>query len=336
MIPLRPELFEFAEPQSVCRLSCTCKTLRGDVRDAKPWGLLARAQLQPPKPRDEADALARVRSHVRRRLLAKALPTTLRALEGLTMQQAIAREAPAEVAFTPDAFSDFTYFVRLTDGERLIFEGDFGVNRESDEEGLVLHLSPRHANLKWMGRADRLHQEHVKIALVAVRDHDQAMVSLSHLNICYASHGGERTYGFSVFGVIRGLAASARSNLQLDALLSVTQDGYVNGLELRPEHVVNPPGDYEPDIGPCDESLFQYLLTYLAGIHNPTARAFVLARIESWLVVAERWAGWDDLEALAEDLAYMEEKIGEGYWGYVSQAKALRVELGMDVTSDEE
>ena len=58
MILLRPELFEFAEPQSVCRLSCTCKTLRSDVRDAKPWGLLARAQLQPPQPRDAAAALA--------------------------------------------------------------------------------------------------------------------------------------------------------------------------------------------------------------------------------------------------------------------------------------
>ncbi len=340
MIPIRPELFEFAEPQSVCRLSCTCKTLRSDVRDAKPWGLLARAQLQPPKPRDEADALARVRSHVRRRLLAKALPTTLRALEGLTLQQAIARETPAPVAFTPDRFSDFTFFLRLTDGERLIFEGDFGVSHvshQSDEEGLVLHLSPRHANLKWMGRADELQQEHVKIALVAVRDHDQAMVSLSHLNICYAAHGRERIYGFSVFGVIRGLAASARSNLQLDALLSVTQDGYVNGLELRPEHHVDTHGAMEADdIGPCDESLFQYLLTYLAGIHNPTARAFVLARIESWFVEAEREMGWGDLQRLAADLAEMEEKIGEGYWGYVSRAKALRVELGMDVTSDEE
>ena len=340
MIPLRPELFSFADPKSVCRLSCTCKTLRSDVRDAKPWGLLAQAQLPPPKPRDEADALARVRSYVRRRLLAKALPTTLRTLEGLTLQQAIARETPAPVAFTPDAFSDFTFFLRLTDGERLIFEGDFGVSRQSDEEGLALHLSPRHANLKWMGKADGLEQEHVKIALVAVRDHDQAMVSLSHLNFIpgspYTSAGGETMYCFGVFGVIRGLARTARSHLELEAYVSVTQDGYVNGLELRPQCVVCPHGDCDPDIYSCDESLFQYLLTYLAGIHNPTTRAFVLARIESWLVGAEREAGWDNLDALAADLAYMEEKIGEGYRGYVSQAKALRVELGMDVTSDEE
>ena len=340
MIPLRPELFSFADPKSVCRLSCTCKTLRSDVRDAKPWGLLARAQLQPPKPRDEADALARVRSHVRRRLLAKALPPTRRVLEGLTLQQAIAREAPGEVEFHLDEFVDFTYFVRLTDGESLIFEGDFGVNGQSDEEELVLRLSPRHANLKWMGKADGLEQERVKIALVAVRDHDQAMVSLSHLNFVsggyWTSAGGEKMYDFGVFGVIRGLARTSRSHLELEAHVSVTQDGYVNGLELRPEHVVHPPGDYDPDIGPCDESLFRHVLSYLAGIYPPNARAFVLARIESWLVGAEREAGWDNLDALATDLAEMEEQIGRGYWGFVSKAKALRVELGMDVTSDEE
>ena len=143
-------------------------------------------------------------------------------------------------------------------------------------------------------------------------------------------------YCFGVFGVIRGLARTSRSHLELEAHVSVTQDGYVNRLELRPEHVVHPPGDYDPDIGPCDESLFRHVLSYLAGIYPPYARAFVLARIESLLVEAEREAGWDDLELLAEDLAEMEEKIGEGYSGYVSQAKALRVELGMDVTSDEE
>ncbi len=340
MIPLRPELFSFADPKSVCRLSCTCKTLRSDVRDAKPWGLLAQAQLPPPKPRDEADALARVRSHLLRPVVAKALPPTLRALEGLRLQLAMARETPAPVAFTPDRLSDFTYFVRLTDGERLIFEGDFGVNRQSDEEELVLHLSPRHANLKWMGEADGLEQEHVKIALVAVRDHDQAMVSLSHLNFVaggyWTSDGGEQMYDFGHFGVIRGLIQTARSRLELEAALSVTQDGYVNGLELRPQCVVRPHGDNDPNYYCCDESLFRHVLSYLAGIYPPNARAFVLARIESWLMGAEREAGWDNLDALAADLAYMEEKIGEGYRGYVSQAKALRVELGMDVTSDEE
>ena len=100
-------------------------------------------------------------------------------------------------------------------------------------------------------------------------------------------------YDFGVFGVIRGLARTSRSHLELEAHVSVTQDGYVNGLELRPEHIVRTHGAMEADdIGPCDESLFQYLLSYLAGIHDPAARAFVLARIESWFVEAEREAGW--------------------------------------------
>ena len=331
----RPEVIKNADPQSLCRLSCTSKTLRSDLQGIRAWARLAEAQYPPPTPRDDNEA----RSHVRRRLVAKALPSTLRALEGLTLQQAIARETPAPVAFTPDAFSDFTFFLRLTDGERLIFEGDFGVNRQSDEEELVLHLSPRHANLKWMGKADGLEQEHVKIALVAVRDHDQAMVSLSHLNISYITsyHDGDGLYVFSVFGVIRGLAASARSHLQLEAALFVTQDGYVNRLELRPEHIVHTHRAIAADdIGPCDESLFRHLLSYLAGISPPYARPFVLARIESLFVEAERELGWDDLEALAEDLAEMEEKIGEGFYALVSRAEVLRAELGVDDTSDRE
>ena len=217
MIPLRPELFEFAEPQSVCRLSCTCKTLRGDVRDAKPWGLLARAQLQPPKPRDEADALARVRSHVRRRLLAKAEPSTRRVLEGVTLLEALSRPAPAPVAYTPNKVSDFTFFLRLTDGERLIWEGDLGdLSRQSDEQGLVLHLSLRQLDLQWLGRVD-------KIGLVAIRDADQAMVSLGLYDLDTSGSeldgDGEQQYDFSHRGA---LFSSARSRLELWGGLCVT------------------------------------------------------------------------------------------------------------------
>ena len=143
-------------------------------------------------------------------------------------------------------------------------------------------------------------------------------------------------YCFGVFGVIRGLARTARSHLELEAYVSVTQDGYVNGLELRPQHVVHPPGDYDPHIDSSDGALYCHVLSYLAGIHNPTARAFVLARIESWFMETEREVGWGDLQRLAADLAEMEEQIGRGLSGYVSQAKALRVELGLDAASDEE
>ena len=63
MIPLRPELFTFTDPKSLCLLTCTSKTLRKDVRESKAWARLAEAQLPPAKPRDAAsDALSRVRS----------------------------------------------------------------------------------------------------------------------------------------------------------------------------------------------------------------------------------------------------------------------------------
>ena len=116
-------------------------------------------------------------------MLAEALPPRRRVLEGLTLQQALSRETPAEVAFTPDSFSDFTYFVRLTDGERLIWEGDL-----SDSSGLFvvdgreLRLSLRKANLEWMGRAGHV-KRGCKIALVVIRDHDQAMVSLGQFDL---------------------------------------------------------------------------------------------------------------------------------------------------------
>ena len=313
MIPLRPELFSFADPQSVCRLSCTCKTLRSDVRDAKPWGLLARAQLQPPKPRDEADALARVRSHVRRRLLAKALPTTLRALEGLTLQQAIARETPAPVAFTPDAFSDFTFFLRLDETDpiqlwgdnagRLIWEGDLGdLNLHSDNLGLSLHLSLRHANLKWpWAQANSDYLERVRISLVAIRDEDQAMVSLGRFN-CFGegAHNGGRRYDF-LPNYDLDFVSSSRSHLELGPILWVSQDGYVNGLYLLLDHNIhNPyhgPTTLEQEFEAyrrerCDESRYRLVLSYLAGVHHPAARASALATIESWFVEAERGAGW--------------------------------------------
>ena len=314
MIPIRPELFEFADPESVCRVSCTCKTLRGDVRDAKPWGLLAQAQLPPPKPRDEADALARVRSHVRRRLLANALPSTRRALEGLTLQQAIARETPAPVAFTPDRFCDFTYFVRLTDGERLIWEGDLG-----DRSGFVvvdgreLRLSLRHANLEWMGRAGHV-KRGCKIALVAIRDHDQAMVSLGHFELDRSGKYGLPPYG-TCYGFHRStpLFSSARSRLHLLANLTVAQDATVLSLELRLCHLVQVPQveDVHRNRGISDKFQFRHVLTHLAGIHHPATRASSSYTIESWFVAAERRAGWATAEtqALAADIEKCERKL---------------------------
>ena len=192
--------------------------------------------------RDEANALARVRSHVRRRLLAKALPPTRRVLEGLTLQQAIAREAPGEVEFHLDEFVDFTYFVRLTDGERLIWEGDLGASSGFVVVGeRELSLSLRHADLEWMGRAGHV-KRGCKIAVVLIRNHDQAMVSLGQFELDRSGKYGLPPYG-TCYGFHRStpLFSSARSRLHLLANLTVAQDATVRHLELRLCHLVQVP-----------------------------------------------------------------------------------------------
>ena len=57
--PVRPELFKFTDPRAVCRLNRTSKTLQIDLQGTKAWARLAEAQLPPPRPRDDDEALAR-------------------------------------------------------------------------------------------------------------------------------------------------------------------------------------------------------------------------------------------------------------------------------------
>ena len=72
-IPLRPELIEFMDPQSLGLMSCASATLRKDVRETKAWTLMANAHL-PRRSAQEAAlaveraAAARLRSQVLRRL----------------------------------------------------------------------------------------------------------------------------------------------------------------------------------------------------------------------------------------------------------------------------
>ena len=324
MILARPELIKNADPQSLCRLCCTSKTLLIDLQGTKAWARLAEAQLPPPRPRDDDEALARVRSHVRRRLLAKAEPSTRRVLEGVTLLEALSRPAPAPVVYTPNELSDFTFFLRLTAGERLIWEGDLGdLNLHSDELGLALHLTLRHADLGWMGRADVDDLEPLTIALVAIRDHDQAMVSLGlydfhELGSDLDGIGEEKLYYFCPR---TALFSSAHSALELWTFLSPTQDAHVHRLELRLMQSTREPrssgGDGPQDYGDGPqgyvESRFRHVLSYLAGI-NPLARASALDTIESWFVSAERRAGWLRVElraALAAPLAALAARFEE-------------------------
>ena len=329
MIWLRPELFKFTDLPSLCRLNCTSKTLCSDLQGLKAWARLAEAQYPPPTPRDDNEA----RSHVKRRELAKAFDCGLerRVLQGVTLQQALSRQAPAPVAFPLDEFSDFTYFLRITDGERLIWEGDLGdLNLHSDELGLALHLTLRHADLGWMDRADVDDLEPLTLALVAIRDHDQAMVSLGLYDLDEFGSDLDRIREEKryYFCPRTALFSSAHSALELWPFFFPTQDAHVHRLELRLIQSTREPrssgGDGPQDFGDgpqwCDESRFQHVLSYLAGI-NPLARASAWAKIESWFVQAERRAGWLRVElrtvlaprlaALAAPLAEVEKDIAQ-------------------------
>ena len=288
MIPLRPELVEFMEPASLCRYSCTSKTLCKDMRDTKAWALLARAQM-PCKTRDAvSDALSHVQSQVRRRLLADAL----------------SQETPQPQTFRPNRLEDFTYFVRFEEDGRLIWEGDLQCPYE-ECDNVVLDLRPvwdaiRRAR-SWIGMERMLTQptdddtegtiattnflQRVNITVIAIRDQDEAMVSLGQFVFADQSGSVGEDYQPYDFRSRTALFSSARFNLRLMATLEAVHDaeghGYLHELVLRLHH-------YSPEIerndgyvDTCDESQFGHLLSYLAGIHH-LARAHALATIENW------------------------------------------------------
>ena len=128
------------------------------------------------------------------------------------------------------------------------------------------------------------------MALVAIRDDDQAMFSLGRFNC-------SQSYTRYNFRPRWSLFYSERSHLGLWATLFVTEDRYLYRLELGLHHIVREPRGvfHAHSLYRCNPSLFRYVLSYLAGV-NPLARAFVLARIERCFVAAERRRGWVEYE----------------------------------------
>jgi len=298
MIPLLPPLVEFMDHKSLCHYSGTSKTLRKDVRDTKAWELLAKAQL-PRKTRDVAsEALSQVKSYVRRRLLADAM----------------ALETPQQT-FRPNQTEDFSFFVRFEEDGRLIWEGDLQCPYE-ECDNVVLDLRPvwdaiRRAR-SWIGMERLLTQStdwdieveeeaatleylrRCKITIVAIRDQDDAMVSLGHFIFDNPSSPIGNPIQHYDFRSRTTLFSSARFNLQMMANLEVTHNteghGGVNLLEIRLAH-------YSPELVRNngyvkDESQFAYLLSYLAGTHH-LARESALATIENWHVEAMAFSQYD-------------------------------------------
>ena len=305
MIPLRPELFSFTDPKSLCRLTCTSKTLRKDVRESKAWARLAEAQLPPARPRDAAsEALSHVRSQVRRRLLVDSLlwskpPPTVR----------------------PNKFDDFTYFARFsTDDGRVFWEGDLKPCPEQkwgytlllddvwaeitrsegwDEMETFLSISTHiEHEMEWRDALDRS-LARMSITLVAIRDEDQAMVSLGHMryDACNGTAGqAEQEYIFrphqGIHHATLPLFQSARFYLNPTASLHVTHDtagdGTLDHLEFRLEHYSREAiGSHNSEgfVDILERHRYEYLLSYLAGVHHH-ARGQALATIENWHIEA--------------------------------------------------
>ena len=225
------------EPASLCRYSCTSKTLCKDVRDTKAWALLAQAQM-PCKTRDAvSDALSHVQSQVRRRLLADAL----------------SQETPQPQTFRPDRLDDFTYFVRFEEDGVVIWECD--LRCEFPDAFLRFDLRPVWDAIKrarsWVGMEQILTQststdhilgpitnylQRVKITVIAIRDQDEAMVSLGQFifdDPLGAVGDPRQEYDFRSR---TALFSSARFNLCMMACLEVVHNaeghGSVNFLEL--------------------------------------------------------------------------------------------------------
>ena len=327
MIPLLPPLVEFLDPRSLCRYGSTNNTLGKDVRDTKAWEILARAQM-PRKTRDAAsDALSQVKSHVRRRLLADAMaletpqPQTFRPdqIEDYTYFVRFEDASPTRAAPTHrDRYRRRASPspTRPPPRGRVVWEGNLRCDPTVDgfADGFIsFDLRPvwdaiRRAE-SWPGMerilknpvtfgsvdANVNYLQRCKITIVAIRDHDGAMVSLGHFifdNPLSSIGDADQQYDFRSRTTLFSSARFHNFHLRMMATLQVTHntEGYggVNLLEIRLDYYSVPasPGDrFYNDT--CDESQFAHLLSYLAGTHH-LARAPALETIENWHVEAMR------------------------------------------------
>ena len=288
-IPLRPELVEFMSARCLSRYSRCSKAVRADVREANLWQLLANRQAPLATPRTardalEIDAISRVRSQVRRRLLADALADT-----SSTRQ------------LSPNRLEDFTFFVRIAKGGRLIWEGDVR-GHWSTEASVSLSLTEAWATMRRSGSCTALTHwlaetgtgwEHDKavlrplsITLVAIRDVDQAMVSLGYFSLGdHVDGNGEPDQEFSFIDDHRDHHLFAAPGFSFRAQLYLATHhnaagGTLTHLDLEVHRYETREEDYRK--GELRQYQLRYLLTFLAG-GQPFERAEAIRTMEEWL-----------------------------------------------------
>ena len=293
-IPLRPELVEFMSARCLSRYSRCSKAVRADVREANAWHLLAARQAPLATPRTardalEIDAISRVRSHVRRRLLADALENT------------------STPRLNPNHFEDFTFFVRLRQDDVVIWEGDLlhqraAAGTPSDNGCLHLPLAEVWATIKqsgscaelttWLAQTGTLLEQdqavlgRLSITLVAIRKSDEAVVSLGHFSILswdqvFGTGNPDQSFKFNSSPHVPLFASPGhqfRADLWLGTLHGTTGGGTLDYLDLEITHSVTRETAHS---GELSTHSMRYLLTYLAGV-QPFERAAALRTIQSW------------------------------------------------------
>ena len=280
-IPLRPELFEFMDVRSLCQYQCCSKACGKDVREANAWSLLAGVQA-PRSVREalESDALSRVRSQTRRRLLADAL-------------------AKPSQSFRPSQFSDFTFFVRIADGGRVIWEGDLqtasnncidlpltNVASDIKRSGACPKLIDFLAKMNTTETEDEYALRGLAITLIAIRDVDQAMVSIGKFPYEDHTTGEGNPDQVFVFTSREPLFAVPGFNFEPELYLETRHksDGDGELISLRLGVDINSiEAEYDRYVDHLDNSQIQYLLTYLAGVPRTSVRDEALRTIRSWV-----------------------------------------------------
>ena len=273
-IPLRPELVEFMDVKSLCQYQSCSKACGKDVREVNAWSLLAGVQA-PRSVREalESDALSRVRSQTRRRLLADALAEPSQPLRP----------------------SQFTFFLRFADGGRVIWEGDLQMasnfrfpltNIASDikRSGACPKLIDFLAKTNTTEDEDEDGLGGLTMTMIAIRDVDQAMVSIGKFEFedqAYVDGDGDPDYKF-LFACRETLFAAPGFDFEPELFLKTLHDNDGGVLDEVTLGVIAWDRTAAPTGGGLRNSQIQYLLTYLAGIPRQSVRDEALRTIKRW------------------------------------------------------
>mgnify|MGYP004373520193 CR=1 FL=1 len=307
-IPLRPEVIQCMDVQSLGRLTCCSATVRKDVREAKAWQLLSNVQ----RPAEESffaaerEAAAARRSQALRRRL----------VDQFDRWRA---GGPVSTDMTANSLADFTFFLRIDDDQGRIWEGDLSPASQQDP-----HQDPRAVpvvgfdlweiwwalNYRWDRMVEFLatdpsdpdswrssYLDSLRISLVAVREADQAMVALGQFLLDDALGvitDASQKYVFKPIAFKRPYQPdlkffwSDHKDFSPFLILNVTHDatggggGTLDSLDIGVDMTkYNAIRSEIIDADYLERDQVEYLFTYLAGVHH-FARSRALRRINTW------------------------------------------------------